>query len=137
MTIGTQALQFAHHEGIPITLMCDDVIDLRGWNAPTQLTTMPAHWLRSSADTRADCASSEVDTSLATLADWAREDFAAVETYAQRISSLEPIERPLLRFREEFARPGIEESERYRPVYQILSAHQTQRGGNDNALVLS
>jgi hypothetical protein len=45
MAIGTQALQVAKHEGIPITLMWDNVIDLRGWNGPTQLTTMPAYWL--------------------------------------------------------------------------------------------
>jgi hypothetical protein len=34
MTIGTQALQVAKHEGIPIALMWDDVIDRRGWNGP-------------------------------------------------------------------------------------------------------
>jgi hypothetical protein len=45
MTIGTQALQFAKHEGIPIAFMWDDVIDLRGWNGPTQLIAMPADWL--------------------------------------------------------------------------------------------
>jgi hypothetical protein len=45
MTIGTQALQFAHHEGGPIALMRRDVIDLGGWDGQTQLPTMPANWL--------------------------------------------------------------------------------------------